>query len=178
MLYTLLFIILAYLLGSIPFGKIIGFHHGIDIQKSGSGNIGFANCLRVLGWKPAIIVLLGDVLKGFLPVYFSLSLLPGQGATFVALSAVVGHVFPIWLKFKGGKGIATGLGVLLALNTPLAITRLNSLASISMICCLPILTAFIAQQLLSLSLVLLMIGMWTHRKNIYNLLNHREKRLF
>lgn len=186
---TFFFIILAYLLGSIPFGKIIGFRYGIDIQKNGSGNIGFANSLRILGLKPAIFVLVGDVLKGFLPVYFSFQWLPFQLTLFVALAAIIGHIFPIWLRFKGGKGVATGLGVLLALSFYLvfacvaiwsiifSLTRLNSLASIIVICSLPILTIFVANQLLPLSVALFIIGIWTHRKNIDNLINHREKRL-
>jgi len=184
-----LFIIFSYLLGSIPFGKLMGLRVGIDIQKHGSGNIGFANCLRFLGWKSAGVVLIGDILKGFIPVYFALKIFPFELAMFVALAAIVGHVFPLWLKFNGGKGIATGLGVLFALNLPLAVTsiliwvvlfavtRLNSLASILMIISMPILAIFVAHSLVEFSTALLAIGTFTHRKNINNLLNKTEKKL-
>lgn len=167
----------------------MGLRVGIDIQKHGSGNIGFANSLRVLGWKPASIVLVGDILKGFLPVYLALKFFPFEGTMIVALAAIAGHVFPVWLKFNGGKGIATGLGVLFAMNLPLAIasiliwlvlfviTRLNSLASILMIVSIPFLAFFIAHSLLSFSTALVAIGTWTHRKNIDNLLRKREKKL-
>ena len=185
----LLLLLVAYILGSIPFGKIIGQRSGIDIQKHGSGNIGFANCLRVLGWKPASIVLIGDILKGFIPVYFALQIFPFELAMYVALAAIVGHVFPIWLKFNGGKGIATGLGALFALHMPLAIacmtiwvilfavTRLNALASVLMILSLPILAMVVAIPMVSFSAALLTIGTWTHRKNIESLLNRSEKKL-
>lgn len=190
MFQLLIFILFGYFLGSIPFGKIMGLRQGIDIQKHGSGNIGFANCLRILGLKPAIVVLIGDILKGFIPVYIAIRFLPFELIMFVALSAIVGHVFPIWLKFKGGKGIATGLGVLLAINPLFAFfcmmlwllfftfTKLNSLASILMIISIPLIAIFIANSLVPFSTALLAIGTWTHRKNIDNLLKRKEKKLF
>src|SRR4051812_30895241 len=113
--------ILAYLLGSVPTGKLIASLHGVDIQKKGSGNIGFANVLRVVGRVPAAIVLTIDVLKGFVPVAIAQQILGASGVQAVALLAIMGHVFPVWLKFKGGKGIATGLGVTLAISPVLAV---------------------------------------------------------
>lgn len=108
----------SYFLGSIPFGKIIAkVFYGIDIQKRGSGNIGFANILRVIGWKAAAPTLLGDAAKGYIPTITTLYLTNSTTlAAIVGIIAVVGHLFPIWLQFRGGKGVATSLGVMIALN--------------------------------------------------------------
>ncbi len=108
--------VLAYLLGSIPFGKIIGltFYH-VDIQKRGSGNIGFANVLTHLGWRAAVPTLIGDVGKGVIATLIAQHYLGNDVAFWAGLTAVLAHIFPIWLKFKGGKGIATALGVMLVL---------------------------------------------------------------
>lgn len=113
-------VIAAYILGSVPFGKIIAHSAGIDIQKRGSGNIGFANMLRVLGWKYALPTLLLDIAKGFCATAIGMySVGDMVGAFLIGYVAIIGHCFPIWLKFRGGKGVATGLGVVLFLN-PLA----------------------------------------------------------
>lgn len=113
----LVYIILAYLVGSIPFGWLIARSKGVDIQKRGSGNIGFANVRRVLGWPAGLVTLAGDILKGALPAYGALWSLDSQLLAFaVGVSAIVGHIFPIWLKGRGGKGIATGLGVVTVLS--------------------------------------------------------------
>lgn len=133
--------VIAYICGSVPFAKIIGLHYGIDIQKRGSGNIGFANVLRVLGWKAAILVLILDVAKGFLPTFLAYSLFGATVAFLVGFLAVFGHLAPVWLKFHGGKGVSTSLGVLLGV-TPIvgligflayivaSITMKSSLASL------------------------------------------------
>lgn len=112
MLTILLFVVFGYLCGSIPFGKILGNFHGVDIQKKGSGNIGFANVRRVLGWKIGLITLAGDILKGALPTGLAQLYQGTEVALLVGFCAILGHVFPIWLRFRGGKGIATGLGVI------------------------------------------------------------------
>jgi acyl phosphate:glycerol-3-phosphate acyltransferase len=115
----------SYLLGSIPFGYIlVRVFQGIDVRSIGSGNIGATNVARTGGKGLAIATLVLDALKGWLPVFLVLTL-PGIStsgpaqlhtlATFAALIAVIGHMFPVWLGFKGGKGVATGLGVFLAL---------------------------------------------------------------
>ncbi len=118
-MYTLLLLALfSYLAGSIPFAKLIGLLNGVDIQKRGSGNIGFANTLRVLGWKAAIPVLVLDTAKGFIPTYMTFGLFGAEMAFCFGLLAVLGHIAPVWLHFKGGKGVATSLGVVLAV-TPL-----------------------------------------------------------
>lgn len=115
----LLLIIFGYLLGSIPFGWLIANSRGINIQKRGSGNIGFANVRRVLGWQAGIATLIGDIVKGFVPVFIALTFGYQDAAFLPGLAAIAGHLYPIWLRGKGGKGIATGLGVLIALE-PLA----------------------------------------------------------
>src|SRR3989344_8772220 len=112
----LLFIIFAYLVGSIPFGKLVGKIYGVDIQKRGSGNIGFTNSLRTLGLKPAVLVLTADILKGFIPVTIARQFFPLNDVLIIALITILANIFPVWLKFKGGKGIATGLGIILAIN--------------------------------------------------------------
>ena len=106
----------SYVCGSIPFAKIIGRYYGVDIQKRGSGNIGFANVLRVLGWKAAIPVLLLDVAKGFLPTFLAYNLFGATTAYLIGFLAVIGHLAPVWLKFRGGKGVSTSLGVLLGVT--------------------------------------------------------------
>jgi glycerol-3-phosphate acyltransferase PlsY len=117
----------SYLLGSIPFGYIlVRVFQGIDVRSIGSGNIGATNVARTGGKGLAIATLVLDAFKGWLPVVLVLTLpIPGVAAyspaqlntvaTFAGLLAVVGHMFPVWLGFKGGKGVATGLGVFLAL---------------------------------------------------------------
>ena len=117
--------IASYLIGAIPFGLMIGKLVGIDVRASGSGNIGATNVTRLAGKKLGVFTLLLDCLKGFLPIYLASRILPeGTGPEIVVLLcgilAVLGHMFPIYLGFKGGKGVATGLGVFLFLS-PMAI---------------------------------------------------------
>ncbi len=119
-------ILIGYLMGSIPFGYIVGKAHGIDITKQGSGSTGTTNALRLLGKKAAILVLLGDFLKGFFAPFvaaFALKFL-GQSEiqmsflvyVLACLSALIGHVKSCWIGFKGGKAVATGVGTLFALD--------------------------------------------------------------
>jgi len=116
----------AYLAGSIPFGWLIGKARGKDIREHGSKNIGATNCGRVCGWPFGVAAFLLDVAKGFGPTAAAVAYLPEQiqfsdehglwlAVVLVAAQAIVGHLFPVWLKFKGGKAVATSLGVLLAL---------------------------------------------------------------
>ena len=115
----------AYLIGSIPSGYLLGRAKGVDLRKEGSGNIGATNALRVLG-KWGYVVFAADIFKGWLSVTLAYLLgyryAPDQAvllAIIGALFAVVGHNFPVWLRFKGGKGIATTAGIMLALFPPL-----------------------------------------------------------
>jgi glycerol-3-phosphate acyltransferase PlsY len=118
---NLLWILGAYLLGSIPTGLLLGKLYGIDVRKEGSGNIGATNLYRTVGRKVGIMTLIGDCLKGLLPVVLAwkLGLLEPMQA-WIGLAAFCGHVFSVFLLFKGGKGVATALGVFLALS-PLAV---------------------------------------------------------
>jgi acyl phosphate:glycerol-3-phosphate acyltransferase len=111
----------AYLLGSIPTGLLLGKAYGIDVRKEGSGNIGATNLYRTVGRKVGVMTLVGDCLKGLLPVLaVKYSALPPEYAAWVGLAAFCGHVFSVFLRFRGGKGVATALGVFLALS-PLAV---------------------------------------------------------
>lgn len=111
----------AYLLGSIPTGLLLGKLYGIDVREAGSGNIGATNLYRTVGRKVGVWTLLGDCLKGFLPVLLAWKLGLGEPMqAWIGLAAFCGHVFSIFLLFKGGKGVATALGVYLAL-APLAV---------------------------------------------------------
>jgi len=116
----------GYLCGSIPFGWLIGKMRGVDIREHGSRNIGATNCGRVCGWPWGVLAFLLDVAKGFGPVFIAVGLTPGLVRdsrpqtvwllnVAAALGPILGHTFPVWLKFKGGKAVATSLGVLLAL---------------------------------------------------------------
>ncbi|WP_297890048.1 glycerol-3-phosphate 1-O-acyltransferase PlsY [Sulfurihydrogenibium sp.] len=117
----ILYLIGTYLISSIPFGLIVGKLFGKDVRKEGSGNIGATNVTRVVGKKAGIVVLLLDALKGFFPVYFAKLIFLPKYVSLVALVAVIGHCFSIFLKFKGGKGVATAIGVLYALSVKSAL---------------------------------------------------------
>src|SRR3989304_1398915 len=109
-----LLIIYSYLLGSIPFGMVLAKMKGVDLRKVGSGNIGATNVLRAMGKGPALMTLLGDLLKGTAAVAAAKML--GVGAFYeglAGLAAIAGHNFPVFLRFRGGKGVATSLGVIL-----------------------------------------------------------------
>ena len=111
----------AYLLGSIPTGLLLGKLYGIDVRKEGSGNIGATNLYRTVGRKVGVMTLIGDCLKGLVPVLLlKFSAMPPDYAAWVGLAAFCGHVFSVFLIFKGGKGVATALGVFLGL-APLAV---------------------------------------------------------
>lgn len=122
----LLWLAVGYLAGSVPFGLLIGWSRGVDIRRQGSGNIGATNVGRVLGRPWGVACFLLDLAKGFAPVWLYgcwAGLISGQtqGAAAalswlaIAAAAIVGHIFPLWLGFRGGKGVATGLGALLGL---------------------------------------------------------------
>jgi acyl phosphate:glycerol-3-phosphate acyltransferase len=113
-------VIFAYLIGSIPTGYLLGRRAGVDIREVGSGNIGATNVARVVGKWRGIATLIGDAAKGFIPVYVAvvLGLSPVETAV-TGFATVLGHLFPVFLKLRGGKGVATAVGVLLAL-APLA----------------------------------------------------------
>ena len=116
---------IAYLLGSIPFGLLIGKSKGVDVRGVGSGNIGATNVARNLGKKVGALVLLLDVLKAAIPTYVAKQLMlrgdiSVELLALVALATIVGHCYPVWLRFRGGKGVATALGVFLVIDPALA----------------------------------------------------------
>ena len=186
----LLVTLLSYLCGSIPFGLILTkFFTKVDIRKIGSGNIGTTNVLRAGNKFLAFVTLALDILKGFIPVIISIKFFP----EFIYLSSLLvflGHVFPIWLKFKGGKGVATYLGIILALSFKLAlifglawlilllIFRYSSLSSIisSLIVFLSSLL-FINYSLTILLFTLFVTILYTHRDNIVRLKNKSENKI-
>jgi len=118
-----IYALITYLITSIPFGYIIGKILGVDVTKKGSGNIGATNVARTIGKKAGLVVLILDMLKGFIPVYIAKNILMEKVGIFspkdvglIVIVAVLGHCFSIFMKFKGGKGVATALGVMLALS--------------------------------------------------------------
>ncbi len=155
-------VLLSYLVGSIPFGLLLGLMRGVDIRKAGSGNVGATNAGRVLGrpWGVACFAL--DVGKGFAPVLTAGVMLGWAGQVdlasgdawrwlAVAAAAVVGHVFPVWLAFKGGKGVATSLGVLLGFWPTLTLPGLVALATWVLVV---LLTRYVSLASVAASLVL------------------------
>jgi glycerol-3-phosphate acyltransferase PlsY len=189
---ALLFVV-AYFSGSIPFGVIITrVFAKKDVTAEGSGNIGATNVARVAGKKLGALVLVLDALKGALPVYVALLVAPGEYVVHVgvALTAFLGHVFPVWLKFKGGKGVATAMGVLVVLlpwsalagfvvwGIVIATTRTSSIASLSA-GVVAIIAAFFQGapwQYPALAVTLLLAMVWTHRANISRLKNRTENK--
>ncbi|MFN4084510.1 MAG: glycerol-3-phosphate 1-O-acyltransferase PlsY [Spirosomataceae bacterium] len=191
-----LYVLMGYLLGSIPtavwYGRVF---HGIDIRKSGSGNAGATNSLRVLGKKAGMVVLVIDILKGFGAVFLAQQTdidFP-QLSYWVGIVAVVGHLFPLWAQFRGGKGVATSLGVILALFPAGALgailvflvvtkaTKYVSLASLSGPAAFIVATILIKPQemesLLFFGAALWMLLIWTHRQNIQRLIRGQESKL-
>lgn len=121
----ILLILLSYLIGAIPFGLLVSRPSGIDIRTRGSRNIGATNVARLLGKKLGLLTLFLDIAKGFLPMYLAGFFTSGQGQHNLVIAlcgaaTITGHMFPVYLRFKGGKGVATGLGVFLYL-APMAV---------------------------------------------------------
>jgi glycerol-3-phosphate acyltransferase PlsY len=134
---NVLFPVLGYFLGAVPFGLLIGRLAGVDVRTAGSKNIGATNVSRVLGKKLGVFTLLCDCLKGYLPMYLAAALLPESESkdltvALTGIMAVVGHMFPVYLKFHGGKGVATGLGAFLYLSpASIGISLLVFIASVA-----------------------------------------------
>lgn len=204
MLISAALLLVSYLLGSIPFGYLAGRLAGIDIRKTGSGNVGATNVVRVLGKRYGYPVFALDVLKGFGAVKISMLLGPGRPpewnspevfGIFAAIFSVLGHLYPPWLKFKGGKGVATSAGALLAL-TPLATiivvaiwvivfwaTRYVSLASVVAAIVLPLVVILVrsheqnrVRPLVYSSACVAAVVVWRHRSNLSRLMRGTEPR--
>jgi glycerol-3-phosphate acyltransferase PlsY len=201
MMWLLIFA-LCYLIGSIPSGYLVARAKRIDIRQHGSRNIGAANVARVMGKNWGYLVGVCDFLKGFLAVklglvlasYFLFSTV--LGGVVAAIASILGHNYPVWLGFKGGKGVATSGGAVLGLFPPLIffsagaiwvavflISRYTSLASITAAVGLPIGVLLIAAKtgtdfwlLLGFSVLISALAIWRHRANIVRLLNGTENR--
>lgn len=196
-------VVVGYLLGSLSFAVIVSrFYAHDDVRNYGSHNAGMTNVLRVYGIGPAIFTLLGDFAKGIAAVVlgrmiFSAMGIVGLDAGYIAgLAALMGHLFPLWFGFKGGKGVLTSIGIMLAIN-PVAIlivlaillpfafiVRIISLASILGAACFPVVTylldVFHGEPALwdtAWAAVFAALVIWMHRSNIKRLLNGTEKRL-
>lgn len=187
----ILLIVFGYLMGSVPVGFILGSRSGIDVRAVGSGNVGATNVARVVGKRQGILTLIADTAKGFLPVILAMQFGASLAATvLVGAAAFLGHLYPIFLKFKGGKGVATALGVLLAV-APMATLMLVALFAVTVL----------ASRIVSLSSILtavaapiifwlfsyppLVVGIaafialaitYRHRSNIRRMMNGSEPR--
>lgn len=188
--------IVGYLLGTISVGFLLAKLYGVrDIRKTGSGNAGSTNVLRTLGWVPSLLTLLGDCLKAFLAAQIG-KWLGGDICLLIGgTAAILGHDFPVFMNFRGGKGIASTLGLIFAIDPRIvlclfapfiiivAVTRYVSVASILAAIEFPILTAiftrgnphYMAYVVFSSAVGLLAV--FCHRKNIVRLIHHEENRL-
>ena len=197
-----LIIVLSYLIGSIPSGYLVARSKGIDIRQRGSSNIGAANVARIMGKAWGYLVGVCDFLKGFLAVKLGLLIaahfLPSlvAGGVIAAIACILGHNYTVWLGFKGGKGIATSGGAVLAVLPPLVfvsvgvvwvavfiVSRYTSLASIVAAAVLPISVLLLVTRtgtdfwlLLAFSVLIAALAIWRHRSNIGRLLHGTENR--
>lgn len=190
-----LLVLFGYLLGSVPFGILVAkaFDHEMDLRKSGSGNIGATNVARTLGKTAGVLTLLLDAGKGILALALARMLLDASAYHWLALvggAVFLGHIFPVYLRFKGGKGVAAALGVVLFLSPETAFvlvvlfsvvlyfTRYVSLGSLCAAVALPVAMAFLGRSRHYVTLALLMsfLVIYTHRGNIHRLLAGQESR--
>ena len=194
---NLLILLVSYLFGSFPSGYLAGrIAKGIDIRSVGSGSTGATNVLRHIGKRAAITVFVIDVSKGTLSIllarYF---LLNDSWLVAVGLSALIGHIWPVWLSWKGGKAVATGLGVFLGLSWQvglgtlgvfiimISLFRIVSLASVSAALALPLImylsfkTTNISLPFLVISLLAMSLVIWRHKENIVRLIKRKEPRI-
>ena len=184
-------VLIGYLCGSIPFGLILTKAAGLgDVRSIGSGNIGATNVLRTGNKRIAALTLLLDGVKGLMPVLLMNHFGDVQAGMIAGLAAMAGHIFPVWLGFKGGKGVATSLGVLFGLFWPLGLTfialwlalafafRISSLAGLVTSALSPLWAYLLGRTELVLPTVLIAIVIWLmHRANIGRLLKGEEPRI-
>ena len=190
---ALLLLVIGYVLGAIPCGYLAGrWLKGIDLRNFGSGSTGATNVLRNVGKGPALLVFLLDVGKGALSVLLAKSVgLNDWVQVLVGLAALAGHIWPIWLGWKGGKAVATGLGMFLGLAWPvglagfglflatISLSRIVSLASVVAAIGLPVLMLVSASSsaYVVVSLVASLMVLWRHRSNIERLIAGTEPRI-
>jgi|SRR5579885_815157 len=180
-LASLLVLLLAYLIGSIPVGVLVGRVFGFDPRQSGSHNIGMTNVARVGGRSAAMLTFAGDVLKGLVPVLIGYALnVSDTGLALIGLAALVGAVYSVFLGFSGGRGVAAGFGIWLGLAplsvapillviflAVLGLSRIVSLASLSAAFAMPIVVALCSyEQYFLVSLAMAALVIWRHRENI------------
>ena len=199
MIKLLLLIIFGYLLGSIPFSYLIPKAKGIDIRKVGSGNVGGTNVIRAMGLKFGLLATILDLLKAVIPVYLATRFFPptnvlvgGWQIALVAITPVLGHIFPVWLGFKGGKGVGSTIGVLLVLLgwkhflililiwlIVIAIFQIMSVASLLMMSLLPLFMAYFSYPLpyYYLTIALAILIWWAHRENLQRIKEGIEPKL-
>ncbi|MFA5271966.1 MAG: glycerol-3-phosphate 1-O-acyltransferase PlsY [Candidatus Omnitrophota bacterium] len=194
-----IFLFLSYILGSVPFGLIVVYLvKGIDIRKFGSGNIGATNVVRVVGKKWGILVFVLDFLKGFFPPFAAKFFLPADNYIYISIAilSVLGHIFPVFLKFKGGKGVATSIGALCGLSIIFPklwfvllislgiwlivffVFRYVSLASLLLGLSFFVFSVIFAlpREVIGFSLILCIFISIRHTKNIKNLFTRKEHR--
>jgi len=189
---TFLSVIFAYLLGSVPTGYILGSLAGVDVRKAGSGNVGATNVARVVGKRHGIFTLVADIAKGLVPVVIALYLgLTSTATALVGVVAFLGHLYPVFLRFQGGKGVATALGVFLGLSPwatlvlmPIFVlvilaTRVVSLSSMVAAACAPIVFWLLTSSpiLTGTSVFIALMIILRHRGNIQRLLSGTEPRV-
>lgn len=192
--------LLGYLIGAVPTAFLVGKGiHGLDLRNKGSRNLGATNTFRVLGLKSGLLVLSIDILKGWGVLFAFSQFLQGMSdpltlmKLLIGVAAVLGHVFPVYMGFKGGKGVATILGVVLAVHTWAALiclgiflmlfllTRYVSLGSLAAGCAFPILIILVFKTedpaLIHFSWIFALLIVFTHHKNIDRLMRNQESKL-
>lgn len=180
----------AYLVGAFPTSYLVGRLYGYDLRREGSGNLGSTNAYRILGFFPAVAVLLVDLAKGFVPVWLfpAWDGRPSAWALAYGLAAITGHVWPVYTRFKGGKGVATAAGTMAAL-APVAVgvaflvwivtvvlTRTASVASLVSATLVPVMARASAapRAVISYALLLAVTVWWTHRANLARIVRRQE----
>jgi acyl phosphate:glycerol-3-phosphate acyltransferase len=188
-----LLVLAAYLLGALPTSYIAGRRHNLDLRQHGSGNLGATNAFRVLGWRTAAPVMIIDIMKGWIPAALFPRLDPAAGVEWALVfgaAAIVGHVFSVFVQFRGGKGVATGAGVFMALapwavlmtflvwGIILVLTRIVSAASLAAAVVLPfaVFATNAPRSVLWVSVALAAFVIYAHRSNIRRLLRGEERR--
>jgi acyl phosphate:glycerol-3-phosphate acyltransferase len=200
--YNIGILLLAYLIGSVPTSVWIGkSFYGIDVREHGSKNAGATNTMRIFGWKAGITVLLIDILKGWLAVnliHVTNYYIPETGdfvefQLLLGIAAILGHIFPIYVGFRGGKGVATLFGLVLAINPEptlmcigifiitLIVTKYVSLSSMIAGFAFPAVVIFVFKtttpSLVIFSMIIAVLLLFTHQKNIERLLRKEEKKV-
>lgn len=188
-----LLVTICYLIGSIPFSYIVSQHIGrVDIRKRGSGNVGATNVLRTAGLPLALLAVAGDILKGVFAAWIATVMGGGILVFLCPLAAVVGHCYPVYLKFRGGKGVATSTGALIFLAPfcilylffvfvgVIVISRMVSLGSLTAALLIPFLTIYLYSQqrfVIILTFLLAILVIYRHKDNIKRVINGTEPRI-